>query len=151
MIQQKENPFMVTLIPLFLVPIHLPLVHTPRKDLVFSSWQGLTLPRQAFLPLETLLWPLFVMAFFRDRVSRTIYWGLTSNHDPPDLCFLSSQDYRCEPLALSMLFLFCFVLRFLGLNSGPTPWGTSPDPFFFVMGFFEIGSRELFAQAGFKQ
>jgi hypothetical protein len=26
--------------------------------------------------------------------------GLTLNHDPPDLRLLSSQDYRCESLAL---------------------------------------------------
>jgi hypothetical protein len=35
------------------------------------------------------------------------------------------------------------------LNSGPIPWATLPDLFFFVMGF-EIESHELFAQAGFK-
>jgi hypothetical protein len=23
---------------------------------------------------------------------------LASNHDPPDICFLSNWDYRCEPL-----------------------------------------------------
>jgi hypothetical protein len=27
--------------------------------------------------------------------------GLASNHDPPDLCFLSSQDSKCEPPATS--------------------------------------------------
>jgi hypothetical protein len=36
------------------------------------------------------------MGFFRDRVSRTILPGLALNHDPPDLCLLSSKDYRRE-------------------------------------------------------
>jgi hypothetical protein len=27
------------------------------------------------------------------------FLGLASNHDPPDLCLVSSQDYRREPLA----------------------------------------------------
>jgi hypothetical protein len=34
---------------------------------------------------------------FQDRVSRTICLWLASNHNPPDLCLLSSQDYRREP------------------------------------------------------
>jgi hypothetical protein len=34
---------------------------------------------------------------------------LTSNCDPPDLCLLSSQDYRREPLVPSLTeFCFCF-------------------------------------------
>jgi hypothetical protein len=32
----------------------------------------------------------FCNFFFQDRVSRTIYQGLALNHDPPDLCLLSS-------------------------------------------------------------
>jgi hypothetical protein len=31
--------------------------------------------------------------------------GLASNCDPPDLCLLSSYDYRCEPLVPAQLFL----------------------------------------------
>jgi hypothetical protein len=34
---------------------------------------------------------------FWDRVSQTL--GLALNHDPPDLCLLSSQDYKHEPPA----------------------------------------------------
>jgi hypothetical protein len=30
----------------------------------------------------------------------------TLNHDPPDLCLLSSQDYRHEPLGPSFSFFF---------------------------------------------
>jgi hypothetical protein len=34
---------------------------------------------------------------------------LASNYNPPDLCLLSSKDYKREPLALSsnLLFLTC--------------------------------------------
>jgi hypothetical protein len=34
--------------------------------------------------------------------------GLASNRDPPDLCLLSSWDYRCQPLASSANGM-CFV------------------------------------------
>jgi hypothetical protein len=44
---------------------------------------------------------------------------------------------------------FFFFLRYLGLNSGPTPQATPPAQFF-VIGFFKIGSCKLFAWAGFK-
>jgi hypothetical protein len=40
--------------------------------------------------------PLFGMGFFRDRLPR-----LASNHDPPDLCLLSSEDYRHKPQVLT--------------------------------------------------
>jgi hypothetical protein len=36
---------------------------------------------------------------FQDRVSQTICLGLALNHDPPNLYLLSSQYYKCEPLA----------------------------------------------------
>jgi hypothetical protein len=42
------------------------------------------------LHFEPLPLPFFVMGFFRDRVSRTICPGLTSNRASPDLCLLSS-------------------------------------------------------------
>jgi hypothetical protein len=48
---------------------------------------------------------LFCDGFFEDRFSWTIYLWLALNHDPPDLCFLSSQDYRCEPLLPSSILL----------------------------------------------
>jgi hypothetical protein len=47
---------------------------------------------------------LFCVGYFRDRVSRTICLGFTSNHDPPDLCLLSSQDYKREPLTPGLTF-----------------------------------------------
>jgi hypothetical protein len=48
------------------------------------------------------------------------------------------------------LLLFCLFVCFCywGLNSGPAPWATLPD--LFCDGFVWIGSRELFARAGFK-
>jgi hypothetical protein len=39
---------------------------------------------------------------------------LASNHDCPDLCLLSSYDYRCEPLVLPAFLL----LLYWGLNPG---------------------------------
>jgi hypothetical protein len=45
------------------------------------------------------------MGFFQDRVSNYLPW-LASNLDPPNLCRLSSYDYRCEPLALRFKSLF---------------------------------------------
>jgi hypothetical protein len=42
-------------------------------------------------------WSFFLGdGFFRDRVLWTICLGLTLNHDLPDICLLSSWDYRCE-------------------------------------------------------
>jgi hypothetical protein len=32
---------------------------------------------------------------------------LASNHNPPDFCLLSSQDYRCEILGISLNFTHC--------------------------------------------
>jgi hypothetical protein len=40
-------------------------------------------------------------------------------------------------------------LLYWGLNSGPLPWALH-QPSFLVIGFFEIGSWELFAWAGFE-
>jgi hypothetical protein len=38
--------------------------------------------------------------------------GLASKHDPPDLCLLSSEDYRRETLVLdsSLSFLIVYIL-----------------------------------------
>jgi hypothetical protein len=54
------------------------------------------------LHLEPLHQPFFVMGIFKIGSRR-----LASNLDPPDLCLLSSRDYRREPprLALIMNFL----------------------------------------------
>jgi hypothetical protein len=41
--------------------------------------------------------PLFCEGFFWDRVLWTICLELASNYNPPDLCLLSSWDYRREP------------------------------------------------------
>jgi hypothetical protein len=51
-----------------------------------------------------------------DRVSQTICPGLASNHNPPDLCFLSSQDSRREPPAPGSCYQFCFTLTNLELK-----------------------------------
>jgi hypothetical protein len=62
---------------------------------------------------------------------------------------------NCNSLAISLhtvVFInsfFFFFLQYWGLNSGPSPWAT-PSAQFFLIAFFEIGSRELFAQAGFE-
>jgi hypothetical protein len=40
-----------------------------------------------------------VMGFFEKEPHEegTLCPGLASNHNPPDLCLLNSQDYRYEP------------------------------------------------------
>jgi hypothetical protein len=46
---------------------------------------------------------------FWDRFSRTICLGLALNCLPPDLCLLSSWNYRCESLCpVSLEFIYCF-------------------------------------------
>jgi hypothetical protein len=55
---------------------------------------------------------------------------------------------RCSTIEPAVLFLFVvleFELRAYNLSHPTSP----PHPFF-VMGFFKIGSHELFAQAGFE-
>jgi hypothetical protein len=48
-----------------------------------------------------------------------------------------------------MIYLFfIFFPQYWGLNAGPTP-ELLHQPFF-VMGFFKVGSCELFAQVGFE-
>jgi hypothetical protein len=48
----------------------------------------------------------------------------------------------------SSFILFYFILRYWGLNSGPSPRATPPA--LAVMGISEIGDHELFAWADFK-
>jgi hypothetical protein len=57
------------------------------------------------LPLGSLHQPSFV-GFFWDRVLRIICPWLALNHHPPDLCLLSSWDYRREPPHLAQTILF---------------------------------------------
>jgi hypothetical protein len=49
---------------------------------------------------------LFLWRVFQDRVLRNCFPGLALNHNPPDLCFLSSQYYRCESLVPDNFFFF---------------------------------------------
>jgi hypothetical protein len=41
--------------------------------------------------------PFFVLGFFKIG-AHELFAGLALNHDPPDLCLLSSWDYRHKPL-----------------------------------------------------
>jgi hypothetical protein len=52
------------------------------------------------LYLEPLHQPFFVMDFF-EIGSLELFPRLASNHDPPDLCLLSSQDYKHKLLTPS--------------------------------------------------
>jgi hypothetical protein len=61
------------------------------------------------------------------------WWGVRG-------VYLEILSWRVRPI---------YAFFFWDLNSGPTPWAT-PPALFFVMGFFEIGSHELFTLAGFK-
>jgi hypothetical protein len=87
------------------------------------------------------------LAYFKhfcDRFNNLFYfiyvreWGLNLGFK------LAKQVLYC----LSQTYIFFFFQNW-GLNSGPTPWATPPA--FLCEGFFfETGSRELFASAGFK-
>jgi hypothetical protein len=89
---------------------------------------------------------------------------LSSNHDPPNLCLLSSWDYRWEPVGpapltfvfLWVFFVFVFVLWYYWcLNSGPHACQAGILPLESLcqpsleLGIFKIESLKLFAQAGF--
>jgi hypothetical protein len=60
------------------------------------------------------------------------------------LCYSSIFQYKY----VSIRQWIYIILQYWGLNSGPTSWAT--HQLFFVMGFFEIGSCELFAWVGFE-
>jgi hypothetical protein len=53
------------------------------------------------LQLELLHQHFFVMGVFMNYLPR-----LASNLDSPDLCFLSSWDYRQEPLVTGKMLIF---------------------------------------------
>jgi hypothetical protein len=61
----------------------------------FFSGAGAWIQGLHFQPLHQLY---FCAGFFQDRVSWNYLPALASNHDPPDLCLLSSQYYRRDPL-----------------------------------------------------
>jgi hypothetical protein len=65
---------------------------------------------------------------------------------------LVNNLFRCIlEFALIYGIKISFFFFFVVLNSGPTPWATLPAFFLCgVLDFFEIGSRELFAWAGFE-
>jgi hypothetical protein len=56
-------------------------------------------------------------------VSWTICPGLALNHDPPDICFLSSYNYRGEPPAPSSPGTLRMETKRLPVFSQPGPWG----------------------------
>jgi hypothetical protein len=60
-----------------------------------------------------------VMDFFKIGSHKLFAGGLTSNHDPLDLCLLSSKDHRREPLVPCLLLLLMLVLSLLLFNNGP--------------------------------
>jgi hypothetical protein len=70
--------------------------------------------------LEPLHQPFFVLGIFEIGSHWTICPRLASNHNPPDLCLLSSYAYRRDPLAPTIC-LFIYLFYFLwcwDLNSG---------------------------------
>jgi hypothetical protein len=52
--------------------------------------------------------------------------GLALNCDPPDLCLLSSQDYRCEPLVPGPSLLLNLRILPLAISSDVLSWATNP-------------------------
>jgi hypothetical protein len=58
----------------------------------------------------------------------------------------SPLEQLCQPIFLFLFFIY-FVVLGSELSAYTLSHSTSP---FFVMGFFKIGSHELFAQAGLK-
>jgi hypothetical protein len=72
--------------------------------------------------------------------------GCTSDGDNPYVLCLP-----CWPQATCGFLLFSFFFfSILGLELRAYTLNYSTNPFFFVIDFFEIGSRELFAWAGFE-
>jgi hypothetical protein len=85
-------------------------------------------------------------------------WGLVKGSRLLRLVFeeyVFSLATSCHTLSmlwgkiLLLCVCVCVCVWYWGLNSGPLPWAT-PSAQFFVVGFFEIGSHELFAWAGLQ-
>jgi hypothetical protein len=74
--------------------------------------------------------------------SRKLFAQAGFNLDPPDLCLLSSQDYRCESLVPSGLWIFLMVLecelRALHLLGRYSTTGATL-PALFALVIFQIG------------
>jgi hypothetical protein len=92
------------------------------------------LPVSCLLPSSAL--NIFMTTFYLH------YWFINFSH-----FFFNLKHSQISNSHRSKLFEIYF-LQCWGLNSGPVPWATSPA--LFCEGFFEIGSPELFAQAGFE-
>jgi hypothetical protein len=75
-------------------------------DVIFFFWQ------YRDLNSEPLHQPFFVMGFFEMGGLSNYLLGLALNCDLPDLCLLSSWDYKCEtPVPGSTSFFTSLLLR----------------------------------------
>jgi hypothetical protein len=87
----------------------------------------------------------FFSGYFRNGGSRTICPGW-----PWTTILQISPSQVARITGVNPWHLACYYLWYWSLNSSPTPWTTSPVLFCDGFFFFERGSNELFAHAGFK-